>query len=193
MKVVGITGLAGSGKTTLARYLVEQHGFTRTRFADCFKGMTRFHLEYIGADEGTIERMLESDLKQVPTSFFADKTPREYMQWLGTEFGRDKIHPEIWVASWESHIKRRIYEGCTAVVADDVRFPNETAAIYRLGGIIVHVSRPGLTLDQKVAAHESEKHQLESDVHIINDGDLAKLFRAADFRIANWWPAEKAA
>ena len=41
MRVVGITGLAGSGKTTIARYLMEQYDYTRIRFADPLKAMLR--------------------------------------------------------------------------------------------------------------------------------------------------------
>ena len=37
--LIALTGLAGSGKTTAADYLVKAHGFTRIKFADPLKSM----------------------------------------------------------------------------------------------------------------------------------------------------------
>jgi dephospho-CoA kinase len=39
IKIIGLSGRADSGKTTVARYLVEQYGFVRTAFGDPLKQM----------------------------------------------------------------------------------------------------------------------------------------------------------
>ena len=115
------------------------------------------------------------------------------MQKLGKEFGRDLIGEDFWVNAWHHRVKWQIQEGVPGVVADDVRFHNEAAAIYKYGGIIVHATRPGLELNADVSAHESEKYanELPYDVHIINDGDLQSLLRAVDHRVGRYWAAEK--
>ncbi|MCW1993497.1 hypothetical protein [Bradyrhizobium diazoefficiens] len=41
MIVIGLKGLIGSGKTTVARHLIENHGFVRGRFAGALKDMLR--------------------------------------------------------------------------------------------------------------------------------------------------------
>ncbi|WP_346927659.1 hypothetical protein, partial [uncultured Arthrobacter sp.] len=41
MQVIGLSGFAGSGKSTVANYLVEEHGFTRLSFAAPLKKMLR--------------------------------------------------------------------------------------------------------------------------------------------------------
>jgi len=175
-RVIGLTGLAGSGKSAVARYLVEQHGFTRGKFAGALKEMLRAYLRYRGADESTIERMMEGDLKERPTSLLNDRSPRRAMLTLGTEWGRDLIHPDIWV---DTEMDARADD--PRVVFDDVRFPNEHAAILRVGGIIVNIIRPGH--NAIAIAHESESYEFEYDVHLINDGSLGDLFRRIDHRI----------
>lgn len=59
-EVIAFCGLAGSGKTSAAKRLIERHGFTRARFADGIKGMCRA----LGLDEAEIE----GDRKEVPCS-----------------------------------------------------------------------------------------------------------------------------
>jgi dephospho-CoA kinase len=43
-KIVAILGVAGSGKTLVARHLVEAYGFQRTRFAGPLKNMLKVGL-----------------------------------------------------------------------------------------------------------------------------------------------------
>ncbi len=46
MIVIGLKGFIGSGKTTVARHLIERHGFVRGRFAGALKDMLRAYLRY---------------------------------------------------------------------------------------------------------------------------------------------------
>jgi dephospho-CoA kinase len=45
-KVIGITGMIASGKSTAAKYLVEKHGATSHRFSTILRDVaTRLHLD----------------------------------------------------------------------------------------------------------------------------------------------------
>ena len=55
MQILAISGWKGSGKDTVAAYLIEKHGFTRTAFADPLKDMT--------AKEYSVERSWMDDPK----------------------------------------------------------------------------------------------------------------------------------
>lgn len=164
--IVGFCGLIGSGKTTAAKRL-EHHGFTRVRFAGPLKDMMRA----LGLSDDEIE----GNLKETPCDVLGGRTPRQAMQTLGTEWGRDLIHPDLWVNAWRKRAQQQ-----RRVVADDVRFPNEAIAILDLGGMLVRITRSGLAR----AAHASEQQDLLFAQTIINDGDVAALEANVDAVLA---------
>jgi hypothetical protein len=79
-------------------------------------------------------------------------TPRILLQLLGTECGRQIIHPNIWVNALFADYKGK-YLGATDDMKEpvemcfpnwiitDVRFPNEAKAIKDRGGIVIRVER----------------------------------------------------
>ena len=78
-------------------------------------------------------------------------TPRKLLQLLGTEAGRNIIHPNIWVNALFANYKKIAYnwdcdgnttvEGYPKWIITDVRFPNEAQAIKDRGGIVIRVNR----------------------------------------------------
>lgn len=130
--LLGLVGRKGSGKDTAAEMLLSQ-GYQNVKFAGALKEMIRTLLAYQGLDAGTIERMIEGDLKEVPTDYLAGKTPRFAMQTLGTEWGRDLIGKNFWVGT-----AMRRAEGQPTVITD-VRFHNELDAIAQAGGVNVGI------------------------------------------------------
>jgi hypothetical protein len=120
--LLGLVGRKGSGKDTAAELLLSQ-GYQNVKFAGALKEMIRSLLAYQGVDESTIDRMIEGDLKEVPTDYLGGHTPRFAMQTLGTEWGRDLIGKNFWVGT-----AMRRAEGKPSVVTD-VRFPNEVEAV----------------------------------------------------------------
>lgn len=160
--VVAFTGVAGSGKSTATRYLVEQRGYTLVKFAGPLKDMMRA----IGLSEDQIE----GDLKETPCEWLQGRTPRHAMQTLGTQWGRDCIGPSFWIDLWRRRVEQVFAEaGC--VVTDDCRFPNEAQAIRRLGGDIFKIEgRGGIA-----GNHESERGCGDQDLVIANDGPIGKL------------------
>lgn len=175
IRVVGFCGLAGSGKTTAARLLEQDHGFTRVAFAGPIKAMA-------GALGMTLSE-LAGDLKEKPQDWLCGKTPRQFMQLLGTEFGRHLIGPDFWVRCWRRAVDRAVLDsladmtGLPKIVADDVRFANEAAAIRSLGGVVIRLDRPGAG-SASGADHASERVDIRADVVIDNSGDEAALARA---------------
>ncbi|MGX1098866.1 deoxynucleotide monophosphate kinase [Amorphus sp. MBR-141] len=184
MIVIGLVGRAGSGKTTVADYLVERLHFQRAKFATALKGMMRALLAYRGADPHTIERMIEGDLKEIPSPYLAGKTPRYAMQTLGTEWGRDRIDKDFWVDSEMGALERQFSSARLTLsppmfVFDDVRFANEVEAIRASSdGILVRIARAAA--DAIEAGHESERLEVSADVVIQNEADKRSLFLAVD-------------
>lgn len=132
-QLVGLIGRKGSGKDTAAVTLTAQ-GYGNVKFAGALKDMIRSLLVYQGLEPDTIERMVEGDLKEVPTDYLAGRTPRYAMQTLGTEWGRDLIDSDFWVTS-----AIRCAKGHGNTVITDVRFPNEMAAIEQAGGVVIGI------------------------------------------------------
>ena len=188
VKIIGLSGLAGSGKSAITKYLVEQHGFVNAKFAGGLKVMTRAFLAYRGVDEATIERMIEGDLKEVSTRYLGGRSPRYFMQKLGHEFGRLCIHEDLWIDTTADHIA-----GLPKVVLDDTRYPNEAGLVWRHGGIVARVQRPSNNLD--VGQHASEVMDFEADVHLLNNGSLESLFHNIEHRLilGNASPLQEAA
>lgn len=172
-KIIGFVGRAGSGKSTASARAIAAHGFQRGTFARALKLMLRTLLNYRGADAVTINRMVDGDLKEIPSSHLNGKSPRVAMQTLGSEWGRDCIDRDLWVDT-EMDATRDL----PRVVFDDVRFSNEVAAIRKAGGMVVRVMRPGTV---NVSAHASEEVDwLECDATIDNDGSPIDLARRVD-------------
>lgn len=147
LTLVGLVGRKGSGKDTAAVLLLEQ-GFENIKFAGALKEMIRTLLAYQGADAETIERMIEGDLKEVPTDYLGGNTPRYAMQTLGTEWGRNLIGSEFWIGTAMRRAKGK------RAVFTDVRFPNEAEAIEAEGGVLFGVSAEWI---KPIAGeHESE-------------------------------------
>ena len=75
-------------------------------------------------------------------------TPRLLLQLLGTEAGREIIHPQIWVNALFADYKTLGFGDGNASVLEfpnwiitDVRFPNEANIIKEKGGIMIRINR----------------------------------------------------
>jgi len=171
-RIVGIVGIAGSGKTLVARHMVERHGFVRSRFAAPLKAMLMVGL-------GLTEAQVDGDQKTAPLAVAGGCTARHLMQMLGTEWGRRMVHSDLWVNRWR---ELTALSDAAEMVVDDVRFPNEAAAIRAEGGQIWRIVRPGLaTMD-----HPSERggRQIEEDVLIANATTIPEMLRSVDSAVA---------
>lgn len=167
--LIGLTGLAGSGKSEVARILTEEFGFAKVKFADPLKNMARSLIRDVGHDPKTVERFVDGDLKEEVVPGLGI-TSRWLQQSLGTEYGRDTIRPTFWTDLWETRVDAA---GSSRVMSDDVRFPNEVQTVCARGGVIWKVTRPGVVAGD----HPSERYiaDLEANLIIDNAGSLLDL------------------
>jgi len=176
--LIGLMGYAGSGKSTVARILMEHHGFAYGRFAGPLKAMLAALLHNAGENAETIERMIDGNLKDLPSPALSGRSPRHAMQTLGTEWGRDCMAPDFWLDQAEAGIDRHLSDGIP-VVLDDVRFGNEADLIRAKGGVVLLVKRPGIG---PVNQHVSDNIAIKPDGVLLNDGPIQVL----QARVQGW-------
>jgi hypothetical protein len=166
--LIGIAGAAGSGKDTVADFLVQHHAFCKLSWAGPLKAGL--------AAMGMAEPADRAD-KEKPVPGF-DFTWREAAQKLGTEWGR-ALDPNIWI---KMAARKLDQHPNNYWVISDVRFSNEADMIRERGGFIIFVNRPGAELAKLGASesqHASEKGVMvhpDRDVIIINDGTMEDLY-----------------
>lgn len=119
-------------------------------------------------------------------------TPRKILQLLGTEAGRNIIHPNIWVnalmSEYKNYSRSEFTKGKGIInpnpvypnwIIPDVRFPNELAAVKAKGGITIRIERPSVISDDN---HESETalDDAEFDYTVINEGTVEELINKVE-------------
>ena len=161
--LIGLSGKAGSGKDTVADYLVEKHGFVKLAFAAPLKqGMK--HL--FGFSE---EQLNDPTLKETVDEKW-NKTPRQLMQWLGTDILRANIRQDFFILQVQDAIKKI---GGNIVICD-ARFKDECDMIWDMGGQMIRISRKEHVGTQ--SQHVSENLVIQCDQTISNDSSREVLF-----------------
>jgi hypothetical protein len=166
-KIIGLTGLRGSGKDTAAKILIYD-SYTNIKFSDGLKSMLRSLFRTAGVDAVDTERWIEGDLKEKECPVLRGRTPRYAMQKLGTEFGREMIADDLWT----SLTKMAIDAVDGNVIVTDLRFPNEYNLLKSMGASMYRIERGLINTD----LHESERYIATMPVEVIkNDGTIADL------------------
>ena len=185
--IIGICGLIGSGKGTVADILVDQ-GFKKVSFADKLKDGVSTIFSWDRA-------MLEGDTdesrtwREQPDDFWSaetkmEVTPRLVLQLFGTDCMRNGFDDGVWV----SLLKKTILDNPGNYVVPDVRFENEIAMLRDIGGEVWEVQRgrtPEWLIKYEITGvepkevHSSEWRWIKSrkDVVIENNSTLAELNR----------------
>jgi hypothetical protein len=131
-RLLGLAGLAGCGKSTVAQELVDRQLAQRVRFAGPLKdGLVAM---------GLSREQVDGDLKETPTPLLCGHTPRHGMKTIGTEWGRNMIGEDVWVRLAMHRVDDLLASGINVVI-DDVRFDNEARAILERDGQIITLAR----------------------------------------------------
>lgn len=160
--IFGVAGRARSGKDTVANFIVATVGGYRYSFADPIRTM----LTPLGVDmsDPYWQARKEEPIPAIGVS------PRRMMQTLGTEWGRDLIHPDLWL--FMAH--QRLLHSGPGMVISDVRFENEAAWLRKHGGRIIHVVRPDAKTIEEHAS-EAGVARGSDDLILFNNGTLEEL------------------
>lgn len=152
MKLIGITGKAGSGKSTTAqlltdvcseRFLIVQ----RVAFADALKQTCR--------DMGW--------------NGVKDAKGRRLLQLIGTEAGRRCIGEDVW-------INKVVLGKADVVIIEDCRFDNEVAWVREQGGIILRTwGRQKYRWWHRAYWHASERVPKSHDYAINTSGNVPQI------------------
>jgi hypothetical protein len=165
--LIGLAGQARTGKDTAGTYLATRYCLRRLAFAEPIKRGIAAMLDepYAVVAAWPKEAAIDG----------LDVTPRQLFQTLGTDWGRNLVHPDLWISllrrQWREIRADPEYGGA---VITDVRMPNEAAWIRREGGLVIHVTRDDRPA---VRQHVSEDPLpiLEGDVSLPNNGTLDEL------------------
>ena len=161
--IIGVSGLAGSGKDAVAEILCRNFPVCRIALADEIKRI-------IGRLYGfSVEsRWGPSHLRQEESPWFKGLTCRRAAQVIGTETARH-AHPDTWGRFclrdvWDI-LQGSGYDPAVgligtgdyqAVVIPDVRFLNEVEVLRKAGAHLWKVVRPGAGLTGEAGEHSSE-------------------------------------
>lgn len=146
--IIGLSGFKGSGKSVVAKYLEENHGFKRVNFKDALVA--------------EMKECYPDTLKELGSAYHMDvdklfenkpAAMRALMQNHGTDIRR-KDDPDYWVKQYLSKVE--LLRG--NIVTDDVRFFNELSAITELNGVMIRVVRDDITTG---GTHQSETEQIK--------------------------------
>lgn len=203
--MLGITGIAQSGKDTVADFLVREYGFTKLAFAEplrrslfavnpwVFMWYTDAY-NLLGAD-------YETGLAEVDASYHVtgigyiirtkalvnlvgyEKAKqvaefRRLLQNWGLEGGREIHGDDVWIRA----AMRQVQLDHRGIVFADVRFDNEAQAVLDQGGMVIRVVRPGVTPPNSHASENGVADQL-INMTIVND---TASIGALNLRLGTW-------
>jgi hypothetical protein len=174
MKIIAVCGKMGSGKDFLMDNVV------KPRFKN---PCTVSFADQIKINVATMNNMSIVDM-------YGDKTPelRLLLQREGTELGRNKYGPDIWIKYVENWIKlREMRVENDAYLITDCRFRNEAEWIERNGGLLIKISAPdrnAMRLNRESGGNQEllekiQSHPSETD---LDDYDFKHI---VDNRVSN--------
>lgn len=163
-KIIGLAGPARVGKSYLSRELKKVTGCEVMSFASSI----RMALYTMG---------LNVDLQDKEAPIYRDKSTRDLMRSLGTAWGRESVHENLWVDLIMALIER---SESHLVVIDDVRFANESTAIRNRGGFVVELSRGDIAYNREHPTEVGLGSEFV-DMHVDTSNTLASVYEILEY------------
>lgn len=209
LKVIGIAGLAGSGKDTVAGFIsknltVQGMHVKRQGFADKLKVSATLSLGYspdepLGTDSHTQECVYFcNNLKHMDIMVkneFGTRwltSGRQFLQNYGTEAHRDVFGADFWldaVLPRQAHVLTpgKRWQGrddCDVLLIPDVRFDNEAQRVLDYGGTIWEIRRSGGRVED---SHLSEAGLLTPPDYIVENRETLEELRVTVDALVTVW------
>jgi hypothetical protein len=206
--IIGLTGPKGVGKDTVASLLGTHAGFYHCAYADALREEVceawRFEPLYLirpetkehplsdlamrkcQSDSFVARMVIEHNLRGTTLDMDAPRSPRQILQWWGTEYRRQQ-DPDYWTKMLKHRIAYIIGDGLqTRIVVTDCRFENEIAMLRAepFGGRIWQITRPGFGVPFGSHVSEATGAQFAPDAVIDNSGDILHLRQQV---LNRWW------
>ena len=175
--VVLFAGCAGHGKDTAANILCAGLGGVKMAYADPLKTI-------VHELTGIPMEILYGTQEQKETYLAYGKSARHWLQYVGTEMGRNVVHPDVWVHRFADRI---IASPDKLIINSDTRFLNEInvlrerLALDRVAGAIeviaIRIINPRVPVNLTHRS-ESEIYHLKDDAFdfvLMNDGTIDDL------------------
>lgn len=172
--VIGLKGKAGSGKDTVADYLVQKYGFEKISMAQPLKDIVSIITGWSAESLAGNTKQSRIDRDTIIHPDF-NLTGRQLLQTIGTDVFRHHFDENIWIKI----ALRKIGEYHGLVVVPDIRFTNEAESIQSIGGQIIHIYRD--MDNQEIHKHESEQSFTSpNEITIENNGSFEDLYSIID-------------
>lgn len=168
-QVVGIySPVPQQGKSTVAKYLKQKYGYQVVSFATPLKRMATQFLHAMGYSPFEIDGFLSEGKSTRLAEITVDT--RHILQTLGTEWGRDCIHPDVWVLCWKRQVNSFLQMGIP-VVCDDLRFINEYRALRHITPETAFWRITRSSFYDQIASHPSEGFA-ENNSNVFIDAEI---------------------
>lgn len=153
--IIAFTGQPGAGKSTAAQIIQNELG-QRARiisFADpVYKILEAVYTGY--EIDFELHRQKKIIIKNALPDMYGN-SPRDLLRAIG-DFGRTKIHPDVWVDIAMREID--IYRDNGVVIIDDLRFPNELYRLMDRGAKVYEIVRPGIAKSEHFSDNALKSH-----------------------------------
>ena len=148
-KLIAFNGAKTVGKTTIAKALAAlSDDVVIVSFATPIRAM----LEAMGVDRHNLDVAKEELIDGI------EKSARQLLCTLGTDWGRNMVANEIWIWAMQRQIEKVIGGADNpddlVIVIDDCRFANEAVMVRQMDGCVVRLLRDGIEYDSNHASEQ---------------------------------------
>ena len=172
--IISLSGKKQSGKSSVAKYLVEKYGFIEVSWANPLKEIIGRQLFGL-----TTEQLYGTTADREKIDQYWNLSPREILQKVGTDLFRIHFMDDFWVRIGVEKIKNEVASGHNVVISD-TRFPNELKAIENLGGKTIRMKRPDyISGDYHLSETALDDASFEYDISAIS-GQLSTVYIVID-------------